>query len=183
MDALRIDLEDAEFKRMIAHLSAPALTKATRRATRKTAAWVRTHLARKAANQAQIPRRIIATRIRLYNQNWRSGGGGTAVKVWFGLNPVFADTIGKATQGAGGVKVGSFYFPSAFIPGKNPRFAGKVYQRSTAHRLPIMRSRVEMEGDGRAAYDAIRKSIEPRFVEIMRQEINYELLKAAGNAR
>jgi hypothetical protein len=184
MDSIRIDFNDAQFKRSVEYLSGNALNMAIRRAVKKTANWIRTHVGMKLKDKTQIPRALFTARIRSYDQDWRSsGGGGSAVKVWFGFNPVFADRISKARQTASGVTIGKRKYPGAFIPTKSPRFAGKVYQRTTDHRLPIMRPRVEIENEGRAIYEEIRPQIEARLMELLRQEVNYELQKAVGNAR
>ncbi|MDR0672515.1 MAG: phage tail protein [Zoogloeaceae bacterium] len=178
MDVFKVDFDDRQWQAFSESLKPERLQIAARRAVRKTSAWVKTHIAREVKDRTKIPKKLIASRVKVYDKNWRDGGGGGyALKVWFGIDPVFADRIAPARQTKTGVSVGKYRFPGAFIPTKSPRYMGKVYYRTTDNRLPIMRARVEIEGEARPAFEKIKQGIEARLMELMRQELNYELSK------
>ncbi|WP_315383318.1 hypothetical protein [Microvirgula aerodenitrificans] len=180
---VKIDFDDAAFGLLSRRLTPAALLAATRRAVRKTALWVRTHLLRRLRDH-DIRRKVIIHRIRLYNKNWRNGeGGGPAVKVWFGIDAINADTLAKPRKDAGGYWVKDFYFPGAFVPTINPKFKGKLYSRTTRERLPFQREKIEIEAAANDAFNQIVDQIPGRLQELMRQELNYEVEKMLGRAR
>lgn len=180
---VKLDFDTGPLAALTRGLSTTLLERATKRAVRKTALWVRTHLARDLGDYG-IRRKIIIHRIRLYDKAWRSGGGsGPAVKVWFGVDALNADVLGKPVRSGRGYRVKSWRFESAFVPNKNPRFAGKLYQRTTRDRLPIQRAKVEIDHMAGDSFARITELIPDRLHELMRQELNYELHKLAGRAR
>ncbi|MCG9083942.1 hypothetical protein [Laribacter hongkongensis] len=183
MIAVKLDLESGSLAALSRGLSATLLERAAKRAVRKTALWVRTQLLRSLRDEG-IRRKVIVHRVRLYDKAWRGGGGaGPAVKVWFGVDAIHADTLGKPVRSGSGYRVKSWRFESAFVPTKNPRFAGRLYQRTTASRLPIQRARVEIDEMANDAFALIAGRIPARLNELMRQELNYEFHKLAGRAR
>lgn len=180
---VRVEFSDEQFGRMARLLDDARIQMAARRASRKTAGWVRTQMARAMGNALQLPKRILAARGKFYDKGWRSGGGsGMAFKVWFGLNHVFADRVGEPRKLARGYAVKGRKFETAFIP-KRGRYAGKLYHRTTDARLPIMRARIEIEDEGRKVFEALKPKILGRFTELLKQELNYEILKMEGRAR
>lgn len=180
---VKIDFDDAAFGQLSRNLTPAALLAATRRAVRKTALWVRTHLLRQ-LRDPDIKRKIIVHRVRLYDKNWRAGGGGgPGVKVWFGVNAINADTLGKPKATGDGYMVKSFYFEQAFMPIRNAQLKNKLYQRTTRNRLPIQRAKVEIDHMANDAFAMIVDQIPGRLQELMRQELNYEVEKMLGRAR
>ena len=177
---VKIDFDDALYRDFARFLSTNALQSATRRAVRKTALWVRTQLLR-LMKDPDIKRKIIVHRVRLYDKSWRGGGAaGPAVKVWFGVDAINADTLGQPKQAGRGYTVKRFYFEGAFVPSKNPRLAGKLYQRTTAKRLPIMRAKAEIDHMANDAFAQISGKIPSRLRELIRQELNFEIHKKAA---
>jgi hypothetical protein len=177
MITLALDFNNAGITRLATGLSQQVIDTATKRAVRKTAVWMRGVMAKNASATTQLPKRILASRIQLYKK-----GDGHAMKVWLGANPVIADTIATPRKLAQGYAVGKHTFPNAFMP-QSGRYAGKLYQRTTAKRLPIQRVKVEIENEGKAAFDAAALQVEARFLEIMRHEINYEISKVMDSGR
>lgn len=183
MIEVRAAFDDAGFQPLARLLDDGRILSAARRASRKTAGWVRTQMARAIGNEARLPKRILASRGHLYDKGWRTGGGGgVAFKVWFGLDPIFADRIGKPVKLARGYRVGKHSFKTAFMP-RRGRYAGKLYHRTTDARLPIMRARVEIDELGRRVFERLEPQIEARFRALVEHELRYEIMKMEGNAR
>lgn len=177
---VKIDFDDQALIPLTRGLSGSALAKATKRAVRKTALWVRTHLLRKLKDEG-MRRKCIVHRVRIYDKAWRAGGGGGfATKVWFGINSIPADTLGKPVKTKTGYRVKSWRFDNAFVPTKNARMAGKLYVRTTARRMPVQRAQVQIDADANAAFSEIAGQVPARFQALMIQELRYELLKLAG---
>lgn len=179
MIAVKIDFDDSDFREFSELLNPYAIEAAIKRANRKTALWVRTHLLRKLGD-SDIRRKVIVHRVRLYNKGWRGGtDGGSAVKVWFGIDPVQADRIAKPVKMAKGYRVKQWELPTAFIP-KTGRSAGKLMERTTKSRLPIRRSQVEIDDQANAAFGEIAPLVPERMRVFAMQELNFELLKFQG---
>ena len=180
MIAVKLDFDDKEFFSFTEKLAPFAIQSAINRAVRKTALWSRTHLLRRIKDEG-ILRRIIVHRVQLYNKNWRAGiEGGKAVKVWFGINPISADRISRPVKTAKGYRVKKWEFQQAFVP-KAGRLAGKLYERTTKNRLPIRRSKVEIDEAGNAAFREVEGLIPARMQELALQELRFEVHKALGN--
>lgn len=174
---VKVDFDARQLKALSRGLSVSVLERATKRAVRKTALWVRTHLLRYLRDDG-IKRKIIVHRVKIYDKEWRhGGGGGPAVKVWFGVNAVNADELGRPIKTGSGYRVKSWHFESAFVPTRNPRFKGKLYRRTTSRRLPIQRAKVEVDEMANDAFAMIVGQIPGRLHELMRQELNYEVSK------
>lgn len=179
MIAVKIDFDGEAFYRFTEELGPAAIEAAIKRANRKTALWVRTHLLR-AIKDEGIRRKIIVYRVRLYDKNWRAGGGGgKAIKVWFGVDPVQADRIAKPVKMEKGYRVQRWEFPKAFIP-KKGRSAGKLMERDTKNRTPIRRSLVEIDDAANAAFDEISNQVPEKMTQFALQELRYEVYKATG---
>lgn len=180
MIEVRADFDSSELQPLARLLDDGRVTAAARRAAKKTAGWVRTHMARALGNEAKLPKRILASRGKLYDKG--RADGGSAFKVWFGLDPIFADRIGAAQKLARGYRVGRHTFKGAFVPGRG-RYAGKLYHRTTDARLPITRARVEIDEAGKRVFKRLEPEIEGRFMALLQQELNYEIVKTEGRAR
>lgn len=178
MIAVKIDFDDAEFIRFTETLTPAAIERAMKRATKKAAQWSRTHIGRRVKDQIDLPRKIIVSRVRVYDKGWRNGGGGgPAVKVWFGIDPVKADRVAKPVKTSKGYRVKQWDFPGGFMPPSKP---GKLFQRTTSKRLPIQRSKVEINVQGLAAFKEIEAQVPDRLRALAIQELRYEMHKEQG---
>lgn len=185
MLALKADFDDRALRQFAQALSEAHLLAAARRASSKAARWMHTQISRQVADEARFPKRLIkVTRGKVYDKGWRrkSADSGYAYKVWLGLNPVAADTLGKPRQLRKGYAVGKRRFPDAFMP-KRGVYAGKLYQRTTPNRMPIQRVRVEWEEIGRRVFEQQIPRLQVRYRELMLQELRFEVLRAAGVAK
>ncbi len=170
--------EDVAF----AQLANTSLLAASKRAIRGAGEWYRTQLVRR-MGQSGLPRKLLVARVRLHNHNWRtSAAGPPAVKVWFGINPVIADRLGKPRPETKGYSAAGYYFPTGFVPHRSQRYAGKLYHRTTSARLPITRGKVEIAPAATAAWDDLQQQLPARFETLLRRELNYEMHKKFGTA-
>ncbi|NTU68931.1 MAG: hypothetical protein HGB02_08640 [Chlorobiaceae bacterium] len=179
MIAVKIDFDSADFYRFTEKLGPSSIEAAIKRANRKAALRVRTHLLR-AIKDEGIRRKVIVHRVRLYDKSWRAGGGGgKAIKVWFGIDAVNADTIAKPIKMSKGYRVRQWAFPTAFIP-KRGRYAGKLMERTTKSRLPIRRSQIEIDEAANKAFNEIATRVPGWMRELALQELRYEVFKVTG---
>lgn len=177
MIAVKLDFDDSQFEKFTRKLSPAEIQTAINRAVRKTALWVRTHLLRRVKDEG-ILRRVIAYRVQLYNKAFRQGiEGGKAVKVWFGIDPINADRIAKPVKTSKGYRVKKWEFPGAFMPSSR---GGKLYERTTKNRLPIRRSKVEIDDPANAAFDEIAALVPAKMQEIALQELRFQVFKVLG---
>lgn len=183
-----------------------AAAAAQRRAINKTLGWLRTHIAREVGRKEGIAMRAVRQRLRAYSVKGSSGRG----KLWFGLNPLEASRTGRPRQTASGVSVGRRRYAGAFykkVYGNSPdiwiRTASKHFKASdypdtqvsggsgvssgwiaeNDSRFPLAKAKVSIE-DARSLFDAWTRRADARLLEILKQELNFELQKyMRGNAR
>lgn len=168
-------LDPAALQRLLAMfpLTDAACQRAARRALRKAVRWVDSRVARDASNELRVTQKIIRARLRAYTRE-----GGMQQKIWLGLNAVAAGRLGTPRQTASGVRVGRHAFPGAFVI---PRFGG-VYRRAGKERFPLEKVMFEIDGVGSAALRRAARAADTRLMELMRQELNYELARLEGKA-
>lgn len=172
-EKINVDVDVGLAMALLRGLKKSAMQEAWRRTLRKTSKWVIGQAAKAASAKTRIPQRVLKSRIRYYLKDQNTG------KVWVGLSPLAADRIGKARQTKTGVSIAKHRFPKAWIM----KPAGKaVFERIGKRRLPIKRVMVDWSGDGEAALRSVVPAIQQRLIEILTQEVNYEILKAKGNA-
>lgn len=177
---VRVDFDAAGFASIAALLHPSSVERAARRASKKTAGWVRIQIARQVGSALKLPRRILATRGKFYDKGWREGHeGGMAFKVWFGLDPLMAERIGAPQRMVKGYRVKQHKFATAFIP-KRGRYKDKLMHRTTSARMPIMRARVEIDQAGTRAFNALAPRIQARYMELLKHEMEYEVMKMQG---
>lgn len=180
-----------------------AAAAAQRRAINKTLGWLRTHIARAVGKQERIAVAAVRQRLRSYPVE----GNSTRGKLWFGINPIEASRIGRARQSAAGVTVAGRRYQGAFhkrVYGSNAdiwiRTASKHFDpdqypdtrqggrstgfvRENSTRFPLAKAKVSLN-QTRAHFDTWTQRADQRLLEILRQELNFELQKyLKGNAR
>lgn len=176
-----------------------AAAAAQRRAINKTLGWLRTHIAREVGRKEGIAMRAVRQRLRAYPITGSSQRG----KLWFGLNPLEASRTGRPRQTAAGVSVGRRRYAGAFfkkVYGDKPdiwirtastRFKASDYLDSEVSRgggmssgwiaendsrFPLAKAKVSIE-DARSAFDSWARRADVRLLEILKQELNFELQK------
>lgn len=180
-----------------------AAAAAQRRAINKTLGWLRTHIARAVGKQERIAIGAVRQRLRAYPVS----GGAMRGKLWFGVNAIEASRIGKARQTRAGVSVagrryqGAFFkqvyggSPDIWIRTSSKHFNATDYPGSTQgrrssgfivesdNRFPLAKAKVSLD-QVRPHFDNWVKQADERLLEILKQELNFELQKyLKGTAR
>jgi hypothetical protein len=188
-----------EFGRLVPKAAAAA----QRRAINKTLGWLRTHIARAVGKQERIAIGAVRQRLRAYPVS----GGAMRGKLWFGVNAIEASRIGRPRQSRAGVSVAGRRYQGAFfkqVYGSSPdiwirtsskHFNTTDYPDSTQgrrrsgfvaesdKRFPLAKAKVSLD-QVRPHFDSWVKRADERLLEILKQELNFELQKyLKGNAR
>ncbi|WP_269497225.1 phage tail protein [Castellaniella sp. S9] len=150
-------------------LTENAARAAAKRALLKTAKWTQTRARRALSNEMRIQQKLLQARLRLYRRE-----GGMEQLVWLGLNAFAAKRLGTPRRRAGGTQVGAHFFEGAF-PIK--RFGGGVYRRTGRERFPLELAKLPIDEAGAAALRQAAERADERLLEVMRQEMEYELSK------
>lgn len=145
------------------------------RAVRKTAQWVKTHLARNLSQELQIVQKVIRQRLRVYLRDRRA----LEAKVWLGLYQVRASRLGRPRQTRAGVSVGRHRFPGAFIATMKSGHSD-VYQRRGDARLPVDIVQLDIAEQAEKALQDMSAKADARLLVVMEQEINYEIQRLAA---
>lgn len=173
-----------------------AAAAAQRRAINKTIRWLRTHIARAVGKQERIAIGAVRQRLRAYPVT----GGDMRGKLWFGINAIEASRIGRARQTSAGVSVAGRRYQGAFfkkVYGSNAdiwiRTSSKHFNTNdypeaaqggrrsgfveeNDNRFPLAKAKVSLE-QVRPHFDAWVKRADERLLEILTQELNFELQK------
>ena len=188
-----------EFGRLVPKAAAAA----QRRAINKTLGWLRTHIARAVGKQERIAIGAVRQRLRAYPVS----GGAMRGKLWFGVNAIEASRIGRPRQSLSGVSVAGRRYQGAFfkqVYGSSPdiwiRTSSKHFnptdypdsaqgrRRSgfvaeSDNRFPLAKAKVSLD-QVRPHFDSWVKRADERLLEILKQELNFELQKyLKGSAR
>lgn len=169
---------------------------AQRRAINKTIRWLRTHIARAVGKQERIAIGAVRQRLRAYPVT----GGDMRGKLWFGINAIEASRVGRARQTGAGVSVAGRRYQGAFykkVYGSNAdiwiRTSSKHFNTTdypdaaqggrrsgfveeNDNRFPLAKAKVSLE-QVRPHFDAWVKRADERLLEILTQELNFELQK------
>ena len=185
-------------------LAPKAIAAAQRRAINKTLRWLRTHIARAVSQKERIAVTAVRQRLLAYPMSGKGQG-----KLWFGINPIEASRIGRPRQTRTGVSVagrryqGAFFkrvygsradiwirthskhFDAANYPnsevGKGGR-TGWISESENDSRYPLAKAKVSLD-DVRPHFDEWVKRADQRLLEVLRQELNYELQKYLGGIK
>ena len=191
----------ARFERF-ASLVPAAAAKAQRRAINKVLGWLRTHIARAVGKQERIAMRAVRQRLRSYPAKGSASQG----RLWFGINPIEASRIGRPRQTSSGVSVAGRRYRGAFyrrvyggqadiwIRTGSKHFEAEDYpaselssSRGQRHgsmdsemygRFPLAKAKVLLE-EVRPLFDEWVRRADQRLVEVLLQELNFELIKAS----
>lgn len=188
-----------EFGRLVPKAAAAA----QRRAINKTLGWLRTHIARAVGKQERIAIGAVRQRLRAYPVS----GGAMRGKLWFGVNAIEASRIGRPRQSRADVSVAGRRYQGAFfkqVYGSSPdiwiRTSSKHFNTTdypdsaqgrrrsgfvaeSDNRFPLAKAKVSLD-QVRPHFDSWVKRADERLLEILKQELNFELQKyLKGSAR
>lgn len=198
MLTLQADPGEIQGFKDFAALVPKAVAVARRRAVNKTLRWLRTHIARAVGKQERIA--IAAVRQRLLAYPISANGVG---KLWLGLNPIEASRAGRPRQTRSGVSVAGRSYQGAFLKkvyGGKPdiwiRTASKHFKASdypdsevtgagsmssgwvaeNGSRFPLAKAKISLEAV-RPHFESWARRAHQRLLEVMGQEMNFELVK------
>ncbi|OJA21983.1 phage tail protein [Burkholderia ubonensis] len=175
MDDVKIEINISEVTAVLHGLSPNAMRAAWRRTLRKTAGWIKSQTAKEVGAATKIPQKVIRRRLYFFLQSADTG------KVWLGLNPIEAHRLGNAMRTRKGMRVGRQSFEGAWRQTKL-KPDGPIYERVGKERMPYRMVTVQWQQTGDPAFRRAAQACEDRLMTILRQEVNYELLKALRRA-
>ena len=198
-------VEDLKVFADLAILVPKAAAKAQRRAINKTLGWLRTHIARAVGRQEKIAVKAVRQRLRSYPVD----GGAMRGKLWFGINPLEASRAGRPRQTKTGVSVGSRRYRGAFfkkvygnqadiwIRTASKHFdtadypasqvtsqtgASSGYVGENSDRFPLAKAKISLDSV-RPHFEAWSRKADERLLQILKQEMNFELQKFLKGTR
>lgn len=199
MISIQSSAADLQAFQDFAKLVPKAAAAAHRRAINKTLGWLRTHIARAVSRQERIAVAAVRQRLRSYPVS----GGASSGKLWFGLNAIESSRIGRARQTVSGVSVAGRRYQGAFLKkvyGNKPdiwirtaskHFNADDYPDSTVsagrgvssgwvaengNRFPLAKAKVSLE-QARPHFESWVQKADERLLEVLQQELNFELQK------
>lgn len=203
---LQANPQDTKGFDTFAALVPKAVVAAQRRAINKTIRWLLTHISRAVGQQERIAIAAVRQRLRAYPMGANGQG-----KLWFGLDPIEASRAGRPRQSRGGVSVagrryqGAFFkkvyggqpdiwirtaskhfkasdYPNSDVLGGAKQF-GWISENDNGSRFPLAKAKISLD-DARPHFEAWVKRAHQRLLEVMGQELNFELqkyLRRSGN--
>ena len=202
---IQVSSEDLKAFAALATLVPKAAVNAQRRAINKTLGWLSTHIARAVGKQERIAVKAVRQRLRSYP----IAGGAMRGKLWFGINPLEASRSGRPRQTKAGVSVGSRRYRGAFykkVYGNQAdiwiRTASKHFVRAdypdsevtsqtgassgfvgeNSDRFPLAKAKISLDSV-RPHFEAWGRKADERLLQILRQEMNFELQKYLKGTR
>jgi hypothetical protein len=202
MNHIKVEFDISQVLALGRGLSEAAMVRTWRRTLRKVANWIKSRAAREVSRETKIAQKVIRQRLYFFLRSKAEG------KVWLGMNPLEAARLGKPRQTRTGVTVGKFRFDRAWIyrsshtgertidirhsngrvetktyQGAADRNNGRVYRRVGKARTPYELVMYEWSEMAEKAFRAAAAEAGERLRTVLKQEINYEIQKALGNAR
>ena len=202
---IQASAEDLKALSDLAILVPKGAANAQRRAINKTLGWLRTHIARAVGRQEKIAVKAVRQRLR----SFPVAGGSMRGKLWFGINPLEASRAGRARQTKAGVSVagrryqGAFYkkvygnqaevwirtaskhfdaahYPDSKVTSQTGPSSGFVGENSD--RFPLAKAKISLEAV-RPHFEAWSRKADERLMQILKQEMNFELQKYLKGTR
>lgn len=176
---------DADARQIIeqkTQLTEKAVGRAEVRAINKTLRWLRTQVLRAVSQQSGIPQRYMRAR---FQAPVKAKKGRPIGKFWAGLAGVDPMSLGKTgRRTAQGYRVGRFFFEDAFRAYYSARWGGlgSLYKRKSNERLPIERQYIPIDTEVKQALERLLPRANRELFKKLRQELNFELVKAGKAA-
>lgn len=171
---LNISVDTSEVEAMARGISSAAITRAVRRATKKTAQWLRGRIVRHLAQYLGAAQKNIANRVKV---SARSSTDGSAY-LWLGTSDVLPLNLGLAGGEAGtGYEVGDWFFQGGFRA-RMPSGHEGVFKRRGTKRLKIDEQGIAVNDQAESYLDKLLPQAERELHKKLEQEINYEMHKA-----
>lgn len=157
---------DTAFLADFSHLK-DELAKAVRRALSATNRWLRHTTMLELGFELSIDHKALKKRFRVY-------GSGRMTKLWVGVREIGVHRLGHPQQTQDGVKVGSHYYPHAFI---NPMNSDRllVWRRKTRVRSSLELVKMDIADESQAIIKRYEPRINRKFKEMFHREFRYVL--------
>ncbi|MGN8190577.1 phage tail protein [Burkholderia sp. 22088] len=176
MDLLKVEIDVRSALEALAGLPPAAMQAAWRRTLRKTGAWIRSQTAKEVSGATGIQQKLLRQRMYFFMRSLDTG------KVWLGLNPLEAHRLGAVRRTKKGMRAGRSLFEGSWRKTK-AQPDGAIYRRTGKARTPFEVVTVEWSQTGDPAFRRAARVCEARLMTVLRQEVNYEIQKAANRAR
>ncbi|MCA8330366.1 phage tail protein [Burkholderia cepacia] len=176
MDLLKVEIDVRGALEVLAGLPPAAMQAAWRRTLRKTGAWIRSQTAKEVSGATGIQQKLLRQRMYFFMRSLDTG------KVWLGINPLEAHRLGAVRRTKKGMRAGRSLFEGAWRKTK-AQPDGAIYRRTGKARTPFEVVTVEWSQTGDPAFRRAARVCEARLMTVLRQEVNYEIQKAANRAR
>jgi hypothetical protein len=173
-DFLRIDTQGAIAALQAEFSALPAgIARARKRALAKLMTWVKRQLLKEVSAATGVPQKVFSAIMR-YSATTLPDG---SITIWIGTNPIRVHNLGKVTwqRSMSGARVGpTTYAGSWSRPGSK---TGPLVMRRTgpARDAPIAPETQEIHPAAARRLDELQPAIGERFIELMRQELNYAI--------
>lgn len=147
------------------------IRRAVNRAERKFTQWAMRQIFQIVSRASDVPQKILKERHRIQAGKVKTPNGEIG-NIWVGLNPIFADQLGRPVKTDVGVKIGKFgeFYHAFIIKGD------KVFAREGRERYPIRRALYAFHGPVEQAISRMELPARKRFMEILNQELDYAIL-------
>jgi len=146
--------------------------KASKRALKKTANWIKTQVVKELSRATGIKQKIIRDRLKVKSLK------DLKASVWSGLNRISLMRL-DPKQNKKGVRAGKLFRQSAFLsPIRKGSSKLIVYKRRGKERLPVDKQMVDIYEAGKQILESyIDTKAWERFLVIFRQEMKFQVLK------
>lgn len=148
------------------------------RAIRKTANWMKVIASREISKEMKLAQKVVRQRLKVFMQDRQA----LQAKIWLGLYSIRASQLANTmSQTRTGTTVGRHRFPGAFVATMKTGHRD-VYKRRGQARLPIDIQQLDISDKARKVLLDVSRRTDRRLMEVLHQELNYELQKVVSNA-
>lgn len=208
-EKIKVEVDVSVALALLRNISKSAMQSAWRRTLRKTSNWIKAQAAKAVSSKTQIPQRVLKARIYFFLRDSNTGKvwlglnpleadrlgkprqtkrGVTVARRRF--NHAW---IMKSSAKAGDWRRIEYRDRNGNRQSRNIRVTqkdvnnrqsrvGKVFERVGRDRNPYRSVKIDWSAEGEAAFRMVSVAAEKRLLELLAQEVNYEILKAKGHA-
>lgn len=208
-EKIKVEVDVSTALAILRNISKPAMQRAWRKTLRKTSNWIKSQAAKEVSAKTLVPQRVLKSRIYFFLRDSNTGKvwlglnpleadrigkprqtkkGVTVARHRFNHAWIMKSSakVGEMRRIIYTGKDGTKHSRNITITQKevNSRQSrvGKVFERVGRNRNPYKSVKIDWSADGEAAFRKVSAAAEKRLFELLIQEVNYEILKAKGNA-
>ncbi len=209
IEKIHVDVDVSVALALLRNLSKDAMQRAWRRTLRKTSNWVKSQAAKAVSSKTQIPQKVLKSRIYFFLRDTNTGKvwlglnqlnadrlgkprqtktGVTVARRRFNHAWIMRSTAKTGDwrriqykDRSGNKQTRNIKISQKDVKNRQAS-VGKVYERVGRDRNPYRSVKFDWSAEGESAFRAVAAVAENRLIELLMQEVNYEILKAKGNA-